>query len=89
MNLTVIMKVKDDLLSDFLQKGVYPMECEPQEPVTLPAVKYDTCEDKSEGPDSFARHHAPVIQLKERIKELKPAIKEAKKSGNVETFREL
>ena len=94
-------KIKDDLdssssdeegngiVNDFLKNGVMPMDCEPQETVVLPVVKYDNCEDNHEGPDSFAKHHAPIFHLKEQIKALKPSIKEAKKSGNTEAFKEL
>lgn len=75
-------------LEAFLAGGASAVDMDVSVPklADIPSVKYDQAEGP-EGPDTFARHHAPVMAFKEQIKALKLRQKEAKRSGDVEAFK--
>jgi DNA-nicking Smr family endonuclease len=52
----------------------------------IPSVPYDQAQD-TEGIDTFARHHAPVIAIKEQIKATKLKQKEARRADDIEAFK--
>lgn len=53
------------------------MDIEVPKLANIPEVQYDHHEPGPEGPDTFARHHAPVTELKENLKLLKIRQKDA------------
>ena len=81
-----------DRLKQFLQnmseevERYEPMEVESTK---LPDVEYDHAPaDRHDGPDTFNKHHAGVIRVKEQIKELKKREKAARKTDDIEAYRE-
>ena len=82
----------DDKLKQFLENmsdevaRYEPMEVEQTK---LPEVEYDHAPaDQPSGPDTFARHHAGVMRVKEQIKELKKKEKAARKGDDIDAYRE-
>jgi hypothetical protein len=51
-------------------------------------MEYDNAAKGPEGPDNFTKHRAGLFEVQDKIKALKKAEKKAKKSKNIEAYRE-